>query len=190
MYRRSNGVGHRSESKSLVANQISLATCVAPEKPQEIAETNRRRLASAAIDQGSHCEQLLVEPGHHLDAQALSHEGKLAQTLGDSAQNPICSLDQVVESTKAHGFDAYVWASNRKRDLDSQRLSGPGQDTWRTDHQTELARTTREQPLCERLRFVPATALRYNRIAAGVRAIVEQDFAGLFAITGYGQTLA
>lgn len=71
MYRRSNGVGHRSESKSLVANQISLATCVAPEKPQDIAETN-------------------------LDAQALSHKGKLAQTLGDSAQDPICSLDQVV----------------------------------------------------------------------------------------------
>jgi hypothetical protein len=33
-------------------------------------------------------------------------------------------------------------------------------------------------------------ALRYNRIAAGVRAIVEEDFEGLFAITGYGQTLA
>ncbi|MBN1658475.1 MAG: hypothetical protein JXA93_08750, partial [Anaerolineae bacterium] len=46
-----------------------LATHVAPERPEQVNETNRRWLTSAAIYQGGHREQFLTELGHHLDGQ-------------------------------------------------------------------------------------------------------------------------
>ncbi len=94
-----------------------LATHVAPERPQDVTEGNRKWLASAAIHQGGHRERFLVELGHHLDAQALSNKAELAQTLSDIAQDPTHSLDEAVEIAEAHGFDAYAWASNREHDL-------------------------------------------------------------------------
>jgi hypothetical protein len=94
-----------------------LATHVAPERPQDVTEGNRKWLASAAIHQGGHREQFLVELGHHLDAQPLSNKGELAQTLSEIAQDPTRSLDEAVEIAGAHGFDAYAWASNREGDL-------------------------------------------------------------------------
>ena len=94
-----------------------LATHVAPERPQDVTEGNRKWLASAAIHQGGHRERFLVELGHHLDAQALSNKAELAQTLSEIAQDPTCSLDEAVEIAEAHGFDAYAWVSSRERDL-------------------------------------------------------------------------
>jgi hypothetical protein len=94
-----------------------LATHVAPERPQDITEGNRKWLTSAAIHQGGHRESFLVELGHHLDTQALSNKEELAQTLNELAQDPTCSLDQAVEIAEAHGFDAHTWISNRERDL-------------------------------------------------------------------------
>lgn len=94
-----------------------LATHVAPERPQDVTEANRKWLASAAIHQGGHREPFLIELGHHLDAQPLSNEAELAQTLADIAQDPTHSLDVAVEIAEAHGFDAYAWARNRERDL-------------------------------------------------------------------------
>ena len=94
-----------------------LATHVAPERPQDVTEGNRKWLASAAIQQGGHREPFLVELGHHLDAQTLSNKAELAQTLSEIAQDPTCSLDEAVEIAEAHGFDAHGWVSNRERDL-------------------------------------------------------------------------
>lgn len=94
-----------------------LATHVAPERPQDVTEGNRKWLASAAIHQGGHHEQLLVELGHHLDAQTLTNKVKLAQTLSEIALDPIRSMDEAVEIAEAHGFDAHRWISSRERDL-------------------------------------------------------------------------
>jgi hypothetical protein len=74
-------------------------------------------LTSAAIHRGGHREPFLIALGHHLDTQALSNKGELAQTLSEIAQDPTRSLDEAVEIAEAHGFDAYAWARNRERDL-------------------------------------------------------------------------
>jgi hypothetical protein len=94
-----------------------LATHVAPERPQDVTEGNRKWLASAAIQQGGHRESFLVELGHHLDAQPLSKKGEMAQMLSEIGQDPTRSLDEAVEIAEAHGFDAHGWISSRERDL-------------------------------------------------------------------------
>ncbi len=58
-----------------------LATHVAPERPQDVTEGNRKWLASAAIHQGGHREPFLVELGHHLDAQDLEQQGRAGSDL-------------------------------------------------------------------------------------------------------------
>jgi hypothetical protein len=96
-----------------------LATHVAPERPQDVTATNRRWLASAAIQQGGHRGRFLVNLGHHLDAQTLAPEkkGELANALGAVAGDPGRSLDEAVEIAEAHGFDSHGWVARRESDL-------------------------------------------------------------------------
>jgi hypothetical protein len=94
-----------------------LTTHVAPERPEDVTEGNRKWLASAAIHQGGHRERFLIDLGHYLDAHSLHNRAELAQTLSEAAQDPARSLDEAVEIAEAHGFDAHRWISNREREL-------------------------------------------------------------------------
>ena len=95
-----------------------LATHVAPERPEEVTAGNRKWLASAAIYQGGHRGQFLVELGHHLDSQSLSVEQReqIGRTLGEIAGDADRSLDEAVEIAEAHGFDAHAWMGQRARE--------------------------------------------------------------------------
>jgi hypothetical protein len=96
-----------------------LATHVAPEEPGEVTGENRKWLASAAIQQGGHRDQFLVELGHHLDTQTIAPEqrGELAAALGAVASDPRRSLDEAAEIAEAHGFDSHGWVARRESDL-------------------------------------------------------------------------
>ena len=96
-----------------------LATHVAPERAEEVTDENRRWLASAAIQQGGHRAEFLVQLGNHLDGQdlALDKKGDLAEALRAVAGDRERSLDETVEIADAHSFDAYSWVSSREGDL-------------------------------------------------------------------------
>jgi len=94
-----------------------LATHVAPESPQDVTEDNRKWLASAAIHQGGHREQFLVDLGHYLDEQDIDSKQELARSLTKIAGDPTRSLDGAVEIAEDHSFDARVWITKRESDL-------------------------------------------------------------------------
>ncbi|MDD3827097.1 MAG: hypothetical protein PHY79_14115 [Anaerolineae bacterium] len=96
-----------------------LATHVAPERPEDVTAGNCKWLASAAIHQGGHRDQFLVELGHHLDWQSLAPEQKneLANALSEVAGDRGRSLDEAVEIAESHGFDSHDWIARRESDL-------------------------------------------------------------------------
>jgi len=96
-----------------------LATHVAPERPEKVNDRNRSWLTSAAIHQGGHREQFLVQLGHHLDGHDLEPEKRqeVVDVLGAIAHDKERSLDEAVEIAGAHGFDSHAWIEQRERDL-------------------------------------------------------------------------
>ncbi len=96
-----------------------LATHVAPEKPEDVTDKNRRWLASAAIQRSGRRSEFLRDLAAHLDAQSLAPETReeLAGTLSDIAGDPLRSLDQAVEIADAHGSAPHAWIAERESDL-------------------------------------------------------------------------